>query len=379
MWAKHLGRLSLLCGALAVGCLAQAAWCGATDENSPQEVSLSFEASPDISAVLTRRKLFENGTRWEFKGDTGSIIVAGREILVGVRRVKRGRYTLAMDANGNERLDDGEWVPQNKWTREKTTFTFRRKDGAGGHVSFGVVLTKLRVYRDNRGIRKVTGQYYVGACRRGRFNRITLRIFDDNMDGAFTQDGKDAILIGRSRAAMPLNRVHQIGKDFYRLEVDEGGAKLTLTKLESPALGLVEVPINLSLATCLVFTSSDGYTVDLRTSARTGIPAGTYRLDFGLAGQEGKQTLMYRTERSLKYAIEAGKINRLRLGPPLRVEFTAEYDTQSRAMTVSPKMRVVGSGREGYSLGRSGGHAEKPKVQIFNGATPVLTGKLDAG
>ena len=81
MWAKHLGRSSLLCGALAAGCLAQAAWCAATDEHSAQEVPLSFEASPDVSAVLTRRKLFENGTRWEFKGDTGSIIVAGREIL----------------------------------------------------------------------------------------------------------------------------------------------------------------------------------------------------------------------------------------------------------------------------------------------------------
>jgi len=378
MWAKQSGLSNVLCGAVVVCCLTQAARGAATERPSVQEVVLSFEASPEVSAMLTRRKILERGTPWHFQGATGTIIVAGQEILVGVR-YEKARYHMAMDADGNQRLDDGEWVNLGRRTRGKTTFTFQRDDGAGGRLAFGLVVTNLYVHRRLNTTRRVSGWYYVGACRKGRFNRMTLRLFDDNMDGAFTQDGQDAILIGRNPVAVPLRRVHRIAKDFYRLAVEQEGASLTLTKLETPALGLVEVAINLSRATCLVLTSSDGHTVDLCLSAGTGIPAGTYRLEYGLLGEAQRQAVIVATERSPAYPIEAGKINRLRLGPPLRVRFTATCDPNSRALTVSPWLHIVGSGQEAYDLRRSGGLSTAAKVQVLNGGRAILTGKLDSG
>jgi hypothetical protein len=213
-------------------------------------------------------------------------------------------------------------------------------------------------------ISTVSGGYFICSFQQGTYDGTMLRLFDDNLDGTFTQDGKDAIMIGKSPVAIPLMKVHQIGNQFCQLEVASDGSQITVTPVSGLQLGVVETCFKRGLK-CLAMTDDQGNSIDLATSGRSGIPAGRYKLNYGVLADGPMVTIIKPTEACPVYDIQAGKVNVLRLGKPLWVSFAASTSAAG-TVTVSPRVKVYGAAGEEYSSDLSGGTG-RPHVLMLDG------------
>jgi hypothetical protein len=215
------------------------------------------------------------------------------------------------------------------------------------------------------------GQATILSSMAGMLGRTPVRILDDNMDGAFSQKpsgfGGDAILIGSSRSAIPLRGVHRIGKDLYRLKVASDGTSIDYERLSDTAVGQVKAKFPANSLKSLVLIGSD-CAFDVKTDGDLGIPAGTYKLAYGLVSRSAT-TLKFRPGMSTpKYEIQDGMINTLRIGAPVRLDFAASYRAGKVGLSANA-VSVVGSGSEIYGPldFTRGGDARPPTVTMLSG------------
>lgn len=342
---KYLGGTAVFVCLLLHGPMAS---IGSAEEAAGKTVKLKFATGASASRVFTPAKALTGGKPFRITGPQGPIAIGGKAVLFGARysAVVKAYYG-AMDVNGNGKLDGTEWVK----LAQSMSATFQIRDG---ETISAVRVANVNIYAKDLGapVTAISGGYVISGCQTGTVDGVMVRLFDDNMDGVFSQDGKDAIAVGRSEAAIPLMTIHQIGARHYRLAVAEDGSEMTVAPLEGVELGIVETPFRRGLA-CLALTSEDGKSYDLAASAKTGIPEGSYRLSYGVLAAGGQMTVVKPTEDCLTYEIQAGKINTLRIGSPMRVSFSASYSKGN--ISVSPSVYVYGAGGEQYSFDFSGG------------------------
>jgi hypothetical protein len=219
---------------------------------------------------------------------------------------------------------------------------------------------------DGGGITFVSCGYVVCGFYHGVHEGTPIRVFDDNLDGVITQDGKDAIMVGRGGAAIPLMKFHQIGNRHCSLEVAKDGSTVTVTPVSSPALGIVETSFKRGLKV-LAMVDTQGNSYDLVASGRTGIPAGSYKLVYGVLSDGSAFTVIKPSDKCPVYEVQAGKINTLRIGAPLWVSFYASFSKGN--VTVSPAVNIYGAGNEEYTFDFSGGTG-RPNVLILGGEQP---------
>ncbi|OQB87638.1 MAG: hypothetical protein BWX88_00010 [Planctomycetes bacterium ADurb.Bin126] len=237
-------------------------------------IPMTFERNPRLitgARVVVKMKPDLSST-----GDSSSISIAGKECKLAVR--KNGDVCMmALDGNGDGRIGAGETA---------------RVDPRNGVAIFdvatdtgrtAVMLCEIRIGSKNNSVTSIAARICPGGCMKGEYGGVAIRIIDENLDGKYTQDGKDAIAFGNNPVAVPLLQTHCIQDKHFRFQVAEDGGKLP--------------PV--------------------------------------------------RHGRLLRYKVEAGTTNRLRIGPPFRIE-TELGVTAMNVLTVRPSFRLMGSGGEEY-------------------------------
>ena len=334
-------------------------------EPAGKQVQLTYQSNAEALAAFTPAKALTGGKHFSISGDTGALNVAGSPVKLGVRWHQGLQVFFAgLDVNGNGDLDGGEWCQMTL----SGMATFQQvKVGDKKHI---VRIANMRVslkQTPGGGIAYISGGYVVCGFYHGVYEGAPIRIFDDNLDGAITQDGKDAIMVGRGGAAIPLMKFHQVGNQHCSLEVAKDGSTVTVTPVSSPALGIVETSFRRGLKV-LAMVDSQGNSYDLVASGRTGIPAGSYKLSYGVLSDGSAFTVIKPTEKCPVYEIQAGKINTLRIGAPLWLSFNASYSKGN--VSVSPVVNIYGAGNEEYTFDFSGGKG-RPHVLMMEGKTVI--------
>lgn len=327
--------------------------------------ALTYEGGTLLN-VFTPNRVLHGGKSFVIKGTDSSISVGGTNVLIGSQKVGAETY-IGVDLDGSGVLDKREFAPL---SRTKPMVFDLKLPGEGGTAKheYSIKVSNIASYVVQGNPKpQVGGLYSVNCCRKGTINGTTVRIIDDNLDGKFSQDGEDAIIIGDSPAAMPLKKLHQIGEKFYQLQVSPDGSSLTATAVTDLKLGLIETAFKAVPAKAIIMESADG-AFDL-TKAKKGIPEGEYKLCYGLlAAGNDAMTFSPGKGHALSYPIEADKINALRMGPPFRIEFNAA--SKASSVVVAPNLRVLGAGDEAYSVTFSA--SIKPHVVMLSG-DKVLT------
>jgi hypothetical protein len=347
----------LTCGVLVIS-------PASAEDAAGKQVALTTKTGDVALAAFTPSKALTGGKPFRITGDSGTLSVAGTDVKFGVLwNAGLKAFFAAMDVNGNGTLDPGEYAKLS----QTLSATFQVKVGDKVHAVRVADLSIMTKGTGNIGgstISTVAGGYFVCSFQQGTCDGTMIRLFDDNLDGTFTQDGKDAIMIGKSPVAIPLMKVHQIGTQFCTLEVATDGSQVTVTPVSGLQLGAVETCFKRGLK-CLAMTDEQGNSVDLAASGRTGIPAGKYRMVYGVLSDGAAVTVIKPTEQCPVYEIQAGKINTLRLGKPLWVSFAATGSVSTN-VTVTPRVKVYGAAGEEYSSDLSGGTG-RPHVQMYEG------------
>ena len=326
-----------------------------------QTVSLTYEGglSPQW---LTPGKFAERPARITIRGLSGTVPLFGQEIPIAAQTSGQ-QMAVGLDCNGDGQMDKGEY----RQVAPGGTASFDLELGKGkDRKKFAVHLTEVLVLSSPAGsiIQAVPRPAHAWKAT---VNGVTVHLVDDNFDGRITLDGQDAIVMGNGPAALPLKTHHQIGDKHFQLKISDDGAKLEAKPAEKPELGAVETPFNASGLGCLIVASDSG-AYDLKASGAKGIPAGEYRLVYGVVTAGDKYGVLTPTKNTPAYAIAAGVVNRLRIGNPLRLEFRgkAAFDGNGATVTITPDVKLVGSGNEVYDLAAAGGMG-KPKVVIGEG------------
>jgi hypothetical protein len=350
--------------ALALIASAMVASCPATaQELAGKQVELRYQSNQEALAAFTPAKALTGGKYFAVRGDTGALDVAGSPVKFAVRWHQGLQVFFAgLDANGNGTLNENEWCRMNL----SGTATFQDvKVGDKKHIIRIADMRASLKQPPSVGVEYFSCGYVVCGFHEGLYEGTPIRVFDDNLDGAITQDGNDAIMVGRGGAAIPLMKFHQIGNRHCSLEVAKDGSTVTVTPVSSPALGIVETSFKRGLKV-LAMVDTQGNSYDLVASGRTGIPAGSYKLVYGVLSDGSAFTVIKPTAKCPIYEVQAGKINTLRIGAPLWVSFYASFSKGN--VSVSPAVNIYGAGNEEYTFDFSGGKG-RPNVLMMEGQT----------
>ncbi|MGB2821393.1 MAG: hypothetical protein WBF17_10455, partial [Phycisphaerae bacterium] len=342
----------------------------------PKTVKLHFKTGGQVGSVYTPAKLLTMGTRFRFGESYGKIKVAGTDLIVAGRYVGDG-YLLGVDCNGDGRVLGAEWVRLSLITRS-ARFLLRLPEGDGkGKRDYALRFVDVSVGVQANEVVNLSGRVMIDGCMAAVFDDRDIWLFDDNLDGHYSQDGKDAIAVGNSPGAMPLMKHHQVGRHHYVLDVSGDGTSVSFQRVDDLKLGRVETLISPSLLGCLMLTDeSNGRAYDVKLSGPAGIPAGTYKLAYGVLGGGRCMVVAGPSPKSLSYTIAENAVNILRFGPPVQLVFSASLRGRApnERIVVQTDITPYGTGGERYHLDFAGYHAygENPNVMFANGQA-ILT------
>lgn len=348
-------------------------WGAPAAEPATGTIKMVYDAGGAAKARTPALVLGEN--RFSVGSDsTMGIKVAGTTVKTSAR-VKGRDILIGFDSNGDGKISKSEW------TAIPMTRTLKLSGKVDGKQ---FVINLVNIWADyNRTTVNCWGQTLIRSSMKGSVGGIPVRILDDDLDGKFNQKpsgrGGDAILIGNSSAAIPLRQVHKIGKDFYRLKVSQDGSSIDYQRLDDTAVGRVEATFPTDTLKALVLVSEDS-AFDMRTDGASGIPAGKYKLSYGVVSTASALLTFRPSGTTPDYDIQAGMINTLRIGKPVRLAFGANYRAGKIGLSAGA-VWVVGSGTEIY--GRlnfnKGGNVRPPRVSILDGDKTISTANMEYG
>ena len=323
----------------------------------------------------TTPSMLAGGNRFSVGSSSSmGIKVAGKSVKTSAK-ISGKKFYLGFDRNG-----DGA-IAKSEWAMIPASGTMRIT-GKAGDLSYSVTLIKMRVSYNKKTV-SCWGQALIRSSMAGTLNRIPVRILDDNMDGKFTQTASkhsgDAILIGRSTSAIPLKKMHRIGKHIYNLTVAADGSSIEYKRVDDLKFGQVKTALPSSLLSSLVLVGAD-CAYDVKTDGMIGIPEGTYQLAYGLVGRSSSKLSIKPGRTTPQYPVVAGMINTLRIGKPIRLDFAASY-RGGKVELSAYNVRVVGAGGEIYGPidFTKNGNAKPPVVTILNGRRVASSSSMQYG
>ncbi|MHC4562129.1 MAG: hypothetical protein ACYS8X_05065 [Planctomycetota bacterium] len=361
---------------LVVGIVAAAAlwvvsgsWADDGEAAESQTIELKFEMNAKSAGAITPGIVVPQRNAWqtETKG-AKDVFIAGRQMRLQVTGKKVG-----MDIDESGSITGKEWASLG---RAVFKVPLSEDDEEAGYL--GVQVKDVDVqnvrYTDGRKATRTRGKLAPASCMIGRFTAESIRLFDDNLDGKFTQDGQDAILIGKG-GGLPLVKTHTVKGKLYELAVAEDGKSITFTPTESGEIVPVKVPIKSSMLGALIV--SDGTnSYDLKTDKK--IRPGSYKLVYGVLTRSKKMSLMMPSSLSVTYEIKSGQSNEIAVGAPLWIKFTPKV--KGSAVVISSRMEVYGAGGEQYEVDFDrGGNATTPVVRVGAGKKVALSAQMGYG
>lgn len=329
-------------------------------QDTGNNISLTYEALK--SPALTPTSVYGSSKNaFRIGAATGKLAVAASEFEVRLRPKGRLLY-IGVDGDNDSTIAEEDY---RKLTFGRTgrsePLTFKiRAEGADSAVT---LIDVRPVLDSSRSLKGIEGRYLPGGCMKGLLGDTPIRLVDDNLDGRFTQDGRDILVVGPAAAAgVPLLKIHRIGKGHFELKVAESGESIELFPVSDRRLGTVKAPLPAAVLKCLVLADKDGaYDV----VAAGAIPAGDYRLQYGLLADARCALAILPGRDAVTYTIQPGAINTIRIGKPFRPDFGVKR-SGAQVQVLAPT-RAVGAGGEVYcplSFSGTSTNASAPKVRL---------------
>ena len=342
------------------------------------KVALTYDSGKSVTCITPQWA--KGGKRVSAKGSMTKASIAGKSIPAAGWKSGAG-YRLGLDTNGDGIVNTEEY----------------RKVAPGGSVvltgriggkELSVRCVDVSVsYDETKG--EVLGMQWrmqgvYGWV--GQIGSVKIRILDENLNGKYDHSGSDAIQIDNAKLALPLRGQHRIGESFYKLKIADDGSSLEFKKISDPKAGLVLSPFKGKHLLGLVLENGAG-AFDIQACNRTGIPAGTYQVSYGAVGDPRAPLSLSRGRRGLKYEIQADKKNLLRIGPPLKLGFSASYSESKknkddkknkqaiRKLSIGIPRSITGAGGEEYgpiSFPNARSARGRPAVMILQGGKTLV-------
>ncbi|HZL98745.1 MAG TPA: hypothetical protein VFD43_00705, partial [Planctomycetota bacterium] len=222
-------------------------------------------------------------------------------------------------------------------------------------------------------------RFGVGGSLQAEAPGAPWKIFDANLTGQFgdaavknwddactaydpaqphTWWDTDAVLIGKSKAAIPWSTAMPVGEDFYRAEIGEDGRQLTLRKLALET-GKLALDLSTAVAPTHVVLCGTGplegaffNVVPAKKGGAVTLPAGSYLLASGRI-ESGKKTSMkqLRIYQGTSGPIEVvpGQTTTLALGAPYKLAVSTGSN-EGLGVIVGTSLRIFGKAGEEYAM-----------------------------
>lgn len=341
-------------------------FCRAQDE--PDELTLKCVSGKTVADILTPQRMLTDGTKVVFNGAEGTLKI-GRKSYKVSGAFTRGRYYIAVDGNGDGKLDRKEIhaisrqnnsisvtldnasnqlsdEPLDEDSDQASEDDSKKADDDSQNPprTCTFVLDNVSMYNRSGKVAVIHFNLYPAWGMQTDYENTKITLIDTNMDGLFIQDSGDAIAIG-SKVAAPLKKIHRIGENLYEVAVSEDGSKMTLKKRLDVNQGTVQLAKPSPLWKGLVLESDDG-AFDVLQDGNQGLPAGIYRVVCG-ALCRGKEAAYIAEAPKQEYKIKAGKNLRLQIGLPAQLAF--KINTIGGKVNISPRdISVIGGDGETY-------------------------------
>jgi hypothetical protein len=208
--------------------------------------------------------------------------------------------------------------------------------------------------------------YTLGAaCVTGLVGATPVRIIDDSLDGVYGNSPQrfgsvglttdhfepwlDSIVIGSAKRARPWSEIQEIEGNFYKLAVQEQGAKLGITPV-SIETGTLKLEFKGPVQPTYVVVAGSGDTKDCYYDLVEGgakgvrVPVGNYSLYYGEL-RKGKKKQMQKAlilppaQNPPSWSVRKGETTTVTLGAPFGFEF--RFDSDGGKITVKGKTVVV--------------------------------------
>ncbi len=350
----------VLLGLIALGALPALA----ADETIEEELRL--ETGSIVGKIITPLRAVEGGKRFGSREASNHIRIGGKSFKIAA--IAKGRSVgLGIDEDGDGDISRKEF--NGVHYGGATSFDLKLDDS---DETYPVAAIDVYVITQRNKVTGFSGKLIPGWAMRGRVGRETIRLVDANLDGIYTQDGRDAIVIGNSQFALPLRDYHRIGDTLYKLDVPTDAKTLKLTPQDTPALGKVETQYPDAMLKSLVLSNEAGHSYDIIELGEKGIPAGSYKVDYGALVSGRNYAFMLPSETN--YEIQADGTNQLRLGPDFMLVFNAR--SQDDKIHISTQTEVMGAGGEKYRFNDDAG---RPKAYFYAGKKRVGGGAFEKG
>lgn len=302
----------------------------------------------------------------------GTFRVAGQDLAVEGRA--RGRiHEIGLDCNGDGRIVGAEWkvIPPNRCVR------FSGKVG-GREFTCDFFDTQVSVSNSTGKAFSLWALPAVRSGMTGEIDGVPVTIFDNRLAEQFTVNYSSTILIGKSRVALPLRKVHRIGQHRYELRAARDGSRIDYRQLPDAPCGLVQTRFPRKTVTGLVLEGPAG-TYD---AAVDPVPAGTYRLVYGVLGK--KTPIFFRLagrKARAGYEIQADKLNILKIGPPIHINMRVSHVGMTVYAGISQgNQMVTGCGGEDYMpFNFKDGSIPQPVGGIRIGSRMIASGPMKPG
>ncbi len=345
----------------------------AAEASETVKIELQRETGKAVAELVTPRRVLGSQERFVSRSSKADITVFGESVSLYALGSRRSTF-IGFDHDGNGKISAKE-VEMVRGDSCVLSFSLGQGDDA---VDVDLLLDNISIYSRGKTVSYFTASYTPAFCFRGKLGDQLIRLVDQDLSGTITQDGTDAISVGAGPGALPLGKIHRIGDKHYRIDVAEDGLSLSAEPVELDDLAMVKVPMDRDVLKTLVLIGKDMQVYDLARKGVVKIPAGEYRLSYGLLSGGRWEIPISPTRESPTYKIIGGKQNTLRLGKPLRLEYVASK--RGDEVYVAPPIKVLGAGGEEYGFSfDAGGNLPAPKVSLYKGRRKVSSDSMGYG
>ena len=342
------------------------------------KVTLTYDSGKSVTCLTPQWA--KGGKQMSAKGSMGKASISGKSLSTAGWKSGAG-YRIGLDTNGDGIVNSQEY--RNVFPGGSVVLT-GKVDGREISVRCVDVLVHYDEKKNEVSSMRWRMQGVYGWV--GKIDSVKIRILDENLSGKYEQNGTDAIQIGNGKLALPFRGRHRIGENFYKLKIAPDGSSLEYTKIPDPQAGLVLTPFTGKYLAGLVLEGQNG-AYDIQACSQTGIPAGSYEVVYGAVGDLRAPMSLSRGRERLKYEIQADKKNLIRIGPPLKLVFSASYSESkkdkddkhnkqvTRRLSISIPRSITGAGGEEYgpvSFPNARSPKGRPAVMILQGSKTLV-------
>ncbi len=201
-------------------------------------------------------------------------------------------------------------------------------------------------------------------------NKAQIGIIDNNNNGKYDENGKDAISVGLNGYLTPISEIVNLGGALYRLKIEENGKKIWVKEYdgETGKLDVRSGHKSLGVLASAVFQNGQTW-IDLAAlkDKAAVVPTGTWTFVAGeVKAVSGGQAAQMRTGKMAPVVVTKDETAKVNWGMDLKIDFDFSVNGGTVAIEVASVHVYGGSEEEYYNFVPP---AFTPVVQVTNAKT----------